>query len=157
MRPDWDEYFLKVVSIVATRGTCDRGKSGCIITRDNRIIATGYVGSHPGFPHCDDAGHLLRKEFDEDGEIRQHCVRTIHAEQNAICQAARNGIELDSATVYCTMVPCRVCAMLIVSCGIKRVVAQRMYHAGGDSVEIFKKAGIDLTIIQHEVESYPDQ
>lgn len=156
-RPSWDEYFLELAAQVAKRATCDRGRAGCVVVRDKRIVATGYVGSPPGLPHCDDVGHLLRKVVDEDGTVRQHCVRTTHAEQNAICQAARYGIALEGATLYCTMEPCRVCAMLLISVGIRRVVARRRYHAGQDTRELFQAAGVDLVVWEDQVEPYPDQ
>jgi len=156
-RPSWDEYFLDLAAQVAKRATCDRGRAGCVVVRDKRIIATGYVGSPPGLPHCDDVGHLLRKVVDEDGTVRQHCVRTTHAEQNAICQAARYGIALEGATLYCTMEPCRVCAMLLISVGIRRVVARRRYHAGQDTRELFLAAGVQLHVWEDETEQYPAQ
>lgn len=156
-RPSWDEYFLELTDTVAKRATCDRGRSGCVIVRDNRILTTGYVGSPPGLPHCDDVGHLMKKVMDEDGQVRGHCVRTIHAEQNAICQAARHGISLDGGTLYCKMEPCRVCAMLIISVGITRVVALRRYHAAQETREMFKLAGIPLDVVEDVTESYADQ
>jgi dCMP deaminase len=156
-RPSWDEYFIKLVDEVAQRATCDRGKSGCIIVRDKRILCTGYVGSPPGFPHCSETGHLMKKVIDDDGTIRQHCVRTIHAEQNAICQAAKYGIPLDGTTLYCTMEPCRVCTMLILSVGIKKVVAKRKYHAAVESRELFKEAGNPLVLLKDEIEVYDNQ
>jgi len=156
-RPSWDEYFLELAAQVARRATCDRGRAGCVVVRDKRIIATGYVGSPPGLPHCDDVGHLFRKVVDEDGNVRQHCVRTTHAEQNAICQAARYGIAMEGATIYCTMEPCRVCAMLLISVGIRRVVARRRYHAGQDTRELFQAAGIELVVWEDRLEEYPDQ
>ena len=94
MRPSWDDYFLKLVDEVGARATCDRGKSGCVVVRDKRIICTGYVGSPSGMPHCDDVGHDFKQVIDDDGTARQHCVRTVHAEQNAIVQAARYGLQL---------------------------------------------------------------
>jgi len=156
-RPSWDEYFMGLVEEVAKRATCDRGRAGCIIVKEKRIMATGYVGSPPGLPHCDEEGHLLRRVIDEDGTERQHCVRTTHAEQNAICQAARYGITLEGATLYCKMEPCRVCAMLIISVGIRRVVARRRYHAGGDTREMFRAAGVELLLLEDAVEEYTDQ
>jgi dCMP deaminase len=153
-RPSWDEYFLHLVDEVAQRATCDRGRSGCLIVREKRILATGYVGSPPGQPHCDEVGHLFRQVIDENGDTRQHCVRTIHAEQNAICQAARYGIALQDTTLYCTMEPCRTCAMLIVSVGIKRVVARKMYQAGGDTRQLFQDAGVELVVADPSVEEY---
>jgi len=157
VRLPWDDYFLELMDTVARRATCDRGRSGCVIVRDRRIISTGYVGSPPGLPHCDDVGHLLKEVIDEDGTVRKHCVRTIHAEQNAICQAARLGIALEGSTLYCRMEPCRVCAMLIISCGIKKVVAQKRYHAARETREMFAQAGIELVVVQDETENYSNQ
>lgn len=157
MRPSWDDYFLKLVDEVAARATCDRGKSGCVVVRDKRIICTGYVGSPSGMPHCDDVGHDFKQVVDDDGTTRQHCVRTVHAEQNAIVQAARYGLQLEGTTLYCSMEPCRVCAMLIASSGVSRVVARRRYHAGGDTAEILSAAGITLDIIDDVVETYEGQ
>jgi dCMP deaminase len=91
---------------------------------------------------------------DEDNKETEHCVRTVHAEQNAICQAAKNGVALEGATLYCRMTPCRVCAMLIINCGIKRVVCQRRYHAGGESEEMFRKVGLELHYIHDEIQEY---
>ena len=105
-RPPWDQYFLELSDIVASRATCDRGKSGCVIVKEKRVLATGYVGSPSGLPHCDEVGHLLREVTYEDGVTKQHCVRTIHAEQNALAQAAKHGIAVNGATLYCKMEPC---------------------------------------------------
>jgi len=156
-RPSWDIYFSNLVDEVAKRATCNRGRSGCIIVKDKRIMCTGYVGTPPGFPHCDDAGHLLKKVMDENGNIKQHCVRTIHAEQNAICQAARFGIPLEGTTIYCTMEPCRTCALLIVSVGVKKVVAKKKYHAAQETREMFKQADIELIVLEDEIEEYDNQ
>lgn len=157
MRPSWDDYFLELVDQVATRATCDRGKSGCVVVRDKRIICTGYVGSPSGMPHCDDVGHDFKQVIDDDGTARQHCVRTVHAEQNAIVQAARYGLSLEGTTIYCSMEPCRVCAMLIASSGVGRVVARRRYHAGGDTPEILGSAGVELVIFEDVIETYEGQ
>jgi dCMP deaminase len=156
-RPSWDEYFVRLVDEVASRATCDRGRSGCVVVRDKRIICTGYVGSPPGLPHCDDMGHDMKQMVDDDGTVRHHCVRTIHAEQNAICQAAKYGLSLGGTTLYCTMEPCRVCAMLISSVGIHRVVAKRRYHAGQDTRDLLARAGVELHILQDVVQDYEGQ
>jgi len=156
-RPSWDEYFMEVASAIAKRATCDRGRSGCVIARDNQILATGYVGAPAGLEHCDEAGHQMRKVLHEDGSITQHCVRTVHAEQNAICQAARRGAAIQGATLYCRMTPCRACAMMIINCGIVRVVAERRYHDGAESEEMFRKAGLVLEYVHNEVERYENQ
>ena len=156
-RPSWDEYFMEVASSIAKRATCDRGRSGCVIARANQILATGYVGAPAGLPHCDEAGHQLRKVLHEDGSITQHCVRTVHAEQNAICQAAKRGVAIEGATLYCRMTPCRACAMMIINCGIVRVVAERRYHDGAESEEMFKTAGLSLEYVHEDVERYENQ
>ena len=142
IRPTWDEYFMEVARTIAKRATCDRGRSGCVIARDNQILVTGYVGSPSGLPHSD------------DGTVTQHCVRTVHAEQNAICQAAKRGISIDGGTVYCKMTPCRTCAMLIINCGIKRVVCEKHYHDETDSMKMFAQAGIKIEHLEDSVQTY---
>lgn len=156
-RPSWDEYFMEVARTIAKRATCDRGRSGCVIARDNQILVTGYVGSPAGLPHCDEVGHLFRKSIANDGTESMHCVRTVHAEQNAICQAAKRGISIDGGTLYCKMTPCRTCAMLIINCGIKRVVAENHYHDEQDTLDMFRKAGIKIEHINDKTEEYPNQ
>ena len=156
-RPDWDEYFMEVCRAIAKRATCDRGRSGCVIARDNQLLVTGYVGAPRGLPHCDDVGHQFKKVQHEDGSVSQHCVRTVHAEQNAICQAAKRGISIDGATLYCKMTPCRTCAMLIINCGIKRVIAEKRYHDSVDSIEMFKQAKVVLEHLSDTIEEYQGQ
>ena len=153
-RPSWDDYFLDLADAVSKRATCDRGRSGCVIVKDKRMLVAGYVGSPSGLKHCDEVGHQMKKTVHEDGHITDHCVRTVHAEQNAICQAAKLGVSIDGATLYCRMTPCRVCAMLIINCGIKRVVCERKYHAGEESEEMFKEAKIKLEFKHNEVQGY---
>ena len=104
-RPSWDEYFMEIADTVSKRATCDRGRSGCVIVRDKQILVTGYVGAPKGLHHCDEVGHLMKKVIHEDGSITNHCVRTFHAEQNAVCQSARLGISLLGATIYCRITP----------------------------------------------------
>ncbi len=157
LRPSWDEYFIQLADTVANRATCDRGRSGCVITKDKQILVTGYVGSPRGLEHCDDVGHLFKKVIHEDGSMTQHCVRTVHAEQNAITQAARRGIALEGATLYCRMTPCRTCAMLIINCGIERVVCEKKYHAGAESEAMFRQVGLELTYMSEEVQQYSGQ
>ncbi|HPE86219.1 MAG TPA: cytidine/deoxycytidylate deaminase family protein [Bacteroidales bacterium] len=157
VRPSWDRYFMQIADTVATRATCDRGRSGCVIARDRQILVTGYVGSPTGLPHCDDVGHLMKKVIHEDGHISQHCMRTVHAEQNAICQAAKRGIALQGSTLYCRMTPCRTCAMLIINCGIVRVVCEKKYHVGAESEAMFAEAGIQLDYFGDEVMEYDNQ
>jgi len=157
VRPSWDDYFLEISRTVASRATCDRGRSGCVIVRDKQILVTGYVGSPTGLPHCDDVGHQMKQMVHEDGHVSQHCVRTVHAEQNAITQAAKLGISINKATLYCKMTPCRTCAMLIINCGIVRVVCEQKYHAGSESEAMFNEAGIELCYKSEEVVQYKNQ
>ncbi|MFA6197702.1 MAG: cytidine/deoxycytidylate deaminase family protein [Patescibacteria group bacterium] len=132
-RPDWDDYFMAITRIIATRSTCDRLHAGAILVKDNRIISTGYNGSPQGLAHCDDVGHLI-----EEG----HCVRTIHGEHNAILQIAiAGGPSTIGSTMYAKYNPCIHCAKYVVSAGIKRVVIGQLYR-GEAAVEYLKKAGI---------------
>lgn len=156
-RPSWDEYFLEIVKVVASRATCDRGRNGAVIVKNKRILTTGYVGSPIGLPHCDEVGHMLHDVVDENGKISKHCVRTIHAEQNAILQAALHGVSTEGATIYVKFVPCFVCAKMIINAGIKRVVSERRYHADELTRKIFKEAHVELVILKNEVEHYPEQ
>lgn len=153
-RPSWDEYFMSLATIVGSRGTCDRGRAGCVIVKDKRILTTGYVGAPVGLPHCDEAGHEMHQATHENGEVHMHCVRTIHAEQNAVAQAAKMGVSIDGATIYCKMIPCYICAKILINAGIKRIVAQRDYHATKHSKKIFKEAKIDIHVFTNEMETY---
>lgn len=157
VRPTWDEYFMGIVDAVATRATCERGRTAAVIVRDRRILATGYVGSPMGVPHCDEIGHEFKRTIHEDGSVSQHCVRTSHAEQNAIALAARNGVAIEGATIYCKLAPCYTCAKMIINSGIKRVVCQKRYHADKDSMRIFKQAGVKVTVLDDSVEQYANQ
>jgi dCMP deaminase len=154
IRPTWDEYFIKVMQAVAERATCDRGRSGCVIARDHQILVTGYVGSPPGQPHCDDVGHEMHKVINDDGVVSEHCIRTIHAEQNALIQAARRGVAVSGADLYCQMTPCYTCAKLIVAAGIKRVVAYKDYQRAEKSRKLFKDAGVLYELIHTEIQKY---
>lgn len=157
IRPSWDQYFMEIAHTVSKRATCDRGRSGCVIVRNRQILVTGYVGSPIGLPHCNEVGHQMKQTVHEDGHVTNHCVRTVHAEQNAICQAAKLGIALQDSTLYCRMTPCRVCAMLIINCGITRVVCEKKYHAGAESEEMFKMAGVSLEYFSEELMKYDNQ
>jgi dCMP deaminase len=153
-RPSWDDYFLELADAASRRATCNRGRSGCVIVRDKQVLATGYVGSPAGLPHCDDVGHLLKKVIQEDGQITEHCLRTVHSEQNAICQAAKRGISILGATVYTRMTPCRTCTMLLINCGIERVVCERKYQQSEESEKLFTEAGIKIEYKFDEIQQY---
>ena len=156
-RPSWDEYFMNIAHVVGTRGTCDRGRNGAVIVKNKRIITTGYVGAPRGLEHCDEAGHLMHDVINPDGKISKHCIRTAHAEQNAIVQAALHGVSTEGATLYVKFEPCFTCAKMIINAGIKRVVCQKKYHAAELTREFFRKAGVEIEYIEDEVEEYPDQ
>lgn len=142
---------------MGTRGTCGRGRAGAVIVRDKRLLTGGYAGSPPGMPHCDEVGHLMKKTTHENGEETMHCLRTVHAEVNAILQAAKFGISINGGTIYCKFTPCRNCAMAIMSAGIVRVVAAKKYHAGRDAEDLFAQAGIALKYLTNEKEEYANQ
>lgn len=118
-RSSWDQYFMDIAVQVATRATCDRKHVGAVLVRDRTILSTGYNGSIRGLPHCDDGGHMM-----ENG----HCVATVHAEANAIIQAAKNGVGIDGATIYTTASPCWPCFKLIANSGCKRIVFGEFYR-----------------------------
>jgi dCMP deaminase len=156
-RPSWDDYFMNIAKVIGQRGSCERGRTGCVIVKNNRILATGYVGSPPGLPHCDEIGHLYQKVIHADGKVSQHCIRTIHGEQNAIAVAAKHGISIEGATIYMKLAPCIHCAKLVIAAGIKRVVCEKLYHAGDLSIKMFKEAGIKVNLLKKELEKYENQ
>ncbi len=133
-RASWDDYFMAIAREVGTRSTCDRKHVGAVIVRDRSILATGYNGSIRGLPHCDEEGHLM-----EDG----HCVRTVHAEANAIVQAARNGSRIEGAAIYVTASPCWGCFRLIANAGLVRIHFGEFYREPR-IFELAAKLGIDL-------------
>lgn len=153
-RPTWDEYFMDVAKVVGTRGTCDRGRNGCVIVKDKRILTTGYAGAPKGLPHCDDVGHIMHTVKNPDGTESDHCIRTTHAEQNAIVQAALHGISLEGATMYVKFGPCFACAKMIVNSGIKKIVCEKRYQRSKDTEELLKQAGIELVALKDEFEEY---
>ncbi|HEY8206153.1 MAG TPA: dCMP deaminase family protein [Myxococcaceae bacterium] len=119
VRDSWDEYFMNIARQVATRATCDRKHVGAVLVRDKTILSTGYNGSIRGLPHCDEVGHMM-----ENG----HCVATVHAEANAIIQAARNGVRIDGAIIYTTASPCWPCFKLIANSGCAKIVFGEFYR-----------------------------
>ena len=133
-RASWDEYFMAIAREVATRSTCDRKHVGAVIERSRMILTTGYNGSIRGLPHCSDVGCLM-----EDG----HCVATVHAEANAIIQAARNGVAVEGGGIYVTASPCFGCFKLIANAGLRRIVFGEFYR-DERSIQVAKDAGIEL-------------
>ena len=119
LRSDWDAYFMDIARVVASRATCDRKHVGAVLVRERTILSTGYNGSIRGLPHCDEVGHMM-----ENG----HCVATIHAEANALLQAARNGVRIEGADIYTTASPCWPCFKLIANAGLGRIVYGEFYR-----------------------------
>jgi dCMP deaminase len=141
-----EEYYFKVVEAVALRATCNRGRSGAILVKDQRIIATGYVGSPSGAPQCDEVGHEMVDVFDGTEIVSAHCVRTLHAEENALLQCARYGPPCDGAVIYCTMIPCYWCAKALINAGIREVHALFDYQKSDRSIALFDQMGIKWTV-----------
>jgi dCMP deaminase len=154
-RPSWDEYFLQLAEMVGSRGTCDRGRAGAVLVKNKRILATGYVGAPVGLPSCDEVGHEIQEAINEDGIKSMHCIRTAHAEQNAINNAARVGVAIEGSILYCKMLPCYKCAQSIINAGIVRVVALRDYHGAKRTKEIFKQAKVKFEVLGG-METYKD-
>ena len=119
-RPSWDEYFLQLARQAATRSTCLRRQVGAVLVRERRVLATGYNGAPRGVAHCLDIGCLREQLAIPSGE-RQELCRAIHAEQNAIIQAAVHGVALEGATLYCTLQPCVLCAKMLINCGVREI------------------------------------
>ncbi len=150
-RPNWDEYFLKLAMLASERATCPRMHCGCVLVKNKNVISTGYNGSIPGDDHCEDAGCLI---------VENHCVRTVHAEMNALTQAARRGNAVDGASAYVTNMPCTTCAKALITAGIKRVVIFSDFH---DTMaeDFFGKASVAIdriampsTAIFYDIKNY---
>ena len=143
MRPSWDSYFMKIAEDVAVRSTCDRALVGAVLVREKHIISTGYNGSPAGLEHCDDVGHLI---------IDGHCVRTVHAEVNAIIQAAVFGQATRDAMAYITHFPCLQCTKMLINARISRLVYREDYRVDPIALEFLLKAGVELVKIVEEAE-----
>ena len=136
-RPTWDNYFMNIALEVAKRSTCERAQVGAVIVKDKRILTTGYNGSPRGLPHCTEVGCLM-----DNG----HCVRTLHAEQNAIIVAALHGVITEGATIFVTHQPCFLCAKMIINAGLSRIVYDKEYP-DNRSREFLEQAGVELVVI----------
>ncbi len=143
-RPDSDEYFLKIASVVAERSTCRRHHIGAVAVRDKHILATGYNGAPSGFKDCLELG-CLRDELNIPSGERQEICRGIHAEQNVIIQATLHGVSLEGSTIYATHTPCILCAKMLVNARIKRFISFGKYNDNA-FVDLFKEAGIEIEI-----------
>ncbi len=150
-RPAWDNYFLKLAMLVSERATCPRMHVGCVLVKDKRILSTGYNGSIPGDGHCEDDGCMI---------VDNHCVRTIHAEMNAIIQCSIHGVNAQGATAYVTNMPCTNCAKALIAAGIKEVIIFSDYH-NTLAEDFFAKAKVEIkrlnipeTSINYDLENY---
>lgn len=150
-RPMWDEYFLKLAMLASERSTCPRMHCGCVLVKDRFVLATGYNGSIPGLPHCEDVGCLI---------VENHCVRTNHAEINSLVQAATHGVSIKGATAYITNMSCTTCAKALIAAGIVRVVVFSDFHDTlatqfytYSKVEIVKLPMPDR-LIKYDIEKY---
>jgi dCMP deaminase len=143
-RPDWNEYFIDIARLVSRRSTCMRRSVGAVLVKDRRILATGYNGAPTGLPHCSEVGCLREQQQVPSGQRHELC-RGLHAEQNAIIQAAFHGISICGATLYCTTVPCSICLKMLINAGIRRMICVEGYP---DQLteQFLKEAGIEIEI-----------
>ncbi len=139
-RPSWDEYFMEITRLVARRSTCLRRQVGAVLVKDKNILATGYNGTPAGIAHCLDVGCLREKQGIPSGERHELC-RGLHAEQNAIIQAAKHGTSIANATLYCTTMPCIICSKMIINAGIRRIVFAEGY-SDRLAAEMIEESGI---------------
>ena len=145
-RPSWDEYFMTLANQVATRTTCIRRAVGCVLVRDKRILATGYNGAPSGLKHCAEVGCLRQQLNVPSGEKHELC-RALHAEQNALIQAARYGIPVAGATIYVNTQPCVMCAKMLINAGIKEIVYQNPYP-DELAMSMLEESGITLRVYE---------
>jgi dCMP deaminase len=145
-RPSWDEYFMEITHLVARRSTCLRRQVGAVLVKDKNILATGYNGAPSGVAHCLDVGCLREQMGIPSGERHELC-RGLHAEQNAIIQAAKHGTNIDDSTLYCTTMPCIICSKMIINAGIRRIVFQEGY-ADSLAAQMIAESGIAVENFQ---------
>lgn len=147
-RPSWDRYFIDITRLVATRSTCLRRGVGALLVKERNILATGYNGAPSGISHCSETGCLRERLKVPSGERHELC-RGLHAEQNAIIQAARHGVNIDGATLYCTTMPCVICTKMLINAGIRRVVFDEGY-ADDLAREMIAESGIEVVHFQRD-------
>ncbi len=150
-RPSWDEYFLKLAMLASERATCPRMHCGCVLVKDRFVLATGYNGSLPDQPHCEDVGCLV---------VDNHCVRTNHAEINALTQAAIHGVNIKGSTAYITNMSCTTCAKALIAAGIKRVVVFSDFH-DTLATQFYTDSGVEIEklpipdrMINYDIDKY---
>jgi len=147
-RPDWDNYFMKIAEIVSERSTCLRRKVGAVLVKEKRILATGYNGAPTGLPHCEEVGCVRQKLNIPSGERHELC-RGLHAEQNAILQAAYHGVSIKGSKLYITCHPCSVCAKMIINAGIEEIIIKEGYP-DKMAEEILKEGKIKVRYLKNE-------
>lgn len=147
MRASWNQYFMEIAEIVKTRSTCLRRQVGAVIVKDNRIITTGYNGAPSGTHHCTDVGTCQRIELNVPSGERHELCRALHAEQNAIIQAANIGVSTEGATLYVTLQPCVICAKMSINAGIKKIVYKGAYP-DPLSLDMLSEAGVELIVME---------
>ncbi|MEA3400368.1 MAG: cytidine/deoxycytidylate deaminase family protein [Armatimonadota bacterium] len=150
-RPSWDEYFIQICRVVATRSTCLRRQVGAVLVSDRRILATGYNGAPKGMKHCAELGGCYRERMGIPSGERQELCRGLHAEQNAIIQAAIHGVKLENVTAYCTTMPCVTCAKMLINADVRRIVYEVDYP-DELSKEMLLEAGVKLEKWPEDVE-----
>ena len=148
-RPSWDEYFMDMAVLTAKRSTCLRRQVGAVIVKDKHIIATGYNGAPRGVPHCDEKGGCLRQQLNVPSGERHELCRALHAEQNAIIQAATLGQSIEGGTIYVTNQPCVICAKMIINAGIRRIVVKEGYP-DELAAEILREAGLSIVMLEDQ-------
>jgi dCMP deaminase len=139
MRPNWDSYFMQIAHAVSTRSTCDRANVGAVLVLEKRMLSAGFNGSPSGLDHCDEVGHLM---------VNDHCVRTIHAEANAIIQAALHGVSTKGATCYVNYFPCLNCTKMLINAGISRIVYDVDYRIDANAWAMLEAAGVEVASIR---------
>lgn len=149
-RPTWDQYFIDITHLVATRSTCLRRQVGALLVKDRNILATGYNGTPSGIRHCEETGCLREQLKVPSGERHELC-RGLHAEQNAIIQAARHGVNIDGSTLYCTTMPCIICTKMLINAGIRRIVYAEGY-SDALAQEMVAEAGIEIVLFPRQNE-----
>jgi len=148
-RPSWDEYFMGIAELTAQRSTCLRRQVGAVIVQDKHLVATGYNGAPKGLPHCADLSGCLREQLGVPSGERHELCRALHAEQNAIIQAATSGLSIEGATIYITHQPCVICAKMIINAGIRKIIVKEGYP-DEMAVKILDEAGLKIVTFQKE-------
>ena len=148
-RPNWDEYFIEITKVISRRSTCLRRKVGAIIVKDKRILASGYNGAPSGLKHCDEMGGCLREQMHVPSGERHELCRGLHAEQNAIIQAAVHGVSIKDSVLYCTTHPCIICAKMIINSGIKEIIISAAYP-DKESKKLLKESGVNVRSMKNK-------